>query len=506
MLKSNFKIFLIFILIFNLFTTTSLAATTKEAYNQEELMQYPGYGKAMYETILEETTFITGQYTDNKEFVNKSIVQIRDYGKFWWNEQNWESEAWTYDRFKEMVAKPTGYLLTVGDWVKKLFTGYGEKYHPPEVIQEIYDFTPYVKSVTNRFETYGTDNESVRVVMELDVIQKFEMTWKGRNGYPESYLFGAGNKVELVMNVSSTWYGFSNSNEVKSRAYVSLINTAVIPYSWANHGINENAYVFDETYFDREQANRERLNFVQNTIRAEYASKSGDVNDTLNSFIRDVNRGPSNNLKANVAKTPGGVKPNPYDKFKENVDTKVSKMATPQPRPFLSCPNGTKIEMSISGSTFLGIDGKAMIVNKDGTAQVDSAICNLGWDKPEVKYIDDRPAIQTPDNGWQDAETGQIIVPGNSDNGGMQCVENGVVVPCNDIEKPDGSLLAYVKNAYEYATSLIDTAVNGLKQLSSGAVGMIELYKIYMSWLPTEIQTVMYSGLAIMIGLRVFRK
>ncbi|MDD1503500.1 hypothetical protein PVA17_12105 [Lysinibacillus sp. CNPSo 3705] len=50
-----------------------------------------------------------------------------------------------------------------------------------------------------------------------------------------------------------------------------------------------------------------------------------------------------------------------------------------------------------------------MIVNKDGTAQVDSTICKLGWDKPIIKYIDNRAAIQTPNGKWKDAETGKII-------------------------------------------------------------------------------------------------
>jgi len=58
----------------------------------------------------------------------------------------------------------------------------------------------------------------------------------------------------------------------------------------------------------------------------------------------------------------------------------------------------------------LNSDGTVTVVNKDGTAQVDNVTCQLGWEKPEVKYIDDRAAIQTPDGKWQDAETGKAIV------------------------------------------------------------------------------------------------
>lgn len=93
-----------------------------------------------------------------------------------------------------------------------------------------------------------------------------------------------------------------------------------------------------------------------------------------------------------------------------------------------------------------------------------------------------------------------------SGDGGQQCVEGGKVVPCKDVEKIDGSLLAYVRNAYDYAVNAIATAVDGLKKLGKSVVGLIDLYKTFMSWLPMEIQTLMYSSLAIMVGLRIFRK
>lgn len=504
MLKSNFKIFLIFILIFNLFTTTSLAATNKEAYNQEELMQYPGYGKAMYETIVDETTFITGQYTDNKEFVNKSIDQIRDYGKFWWNEQNWESEAWTYDRFKEMVAKPTGYLLTVGDWVKKLFTGYDEQYYPPVVVPEkFYDFTPYVKSIKKVDVVVDEPNMMARMYVHMDIIKDFELRFKRTETAYQSFFFTPTHNILEIQGLASI------ADESKDKAYIPILKLSDLGIFTGNNEKVRLEYYYKtpfpwrgtSSYVTSKDARTVALDHFTNFVVSEF--ESGDVNRGLNLFINYVNTA-NNDMTAQIPLAPSVPSVSPIANFVKHIKENPKNVVTPQPRPYLSCPNGTKIEMSISGSTFLGIDGKAMIVNKDGTAQVDSAICNLGWDKPEVKYLEGRPAIQTPDKGWQDVETGELIIPG--ENGGMQCVENGVVVPCNDIEKPDGSLLAYVKNAYEYATSLIDTAVNGLKQLSSGAVGMIELYKIYMSWLPTEIQTVMYSGLAIMIGLRVFRK
>lgn len=75
-----------------------------------------------------------------------------------------------------------------------------------------------------------------------------------------------------------------------------------------------------------------------------------------------------------------------------------------------------------------------------------------------------------------------------------------------DVDELDGSLLAYVRNAYKYATEVIETAVDGLKSLAYGATGLTTLYKTFFGWLPKEIQVLMASGLGIMIGLRIFRK
>lgn len=89
--------------------------------------------------------------------------------------------------------------------------------------------------------------------------------------------------------------------------------------------------------------------------------------------------------------------------------------------------------------------------------------------------------------------------------------DDGTKPPSNgggnvDVGVIDGSLTAYVKNAYEYATSLINTSVEGLKSLATGAKELTALFGVFMSWLPKEIVVLMSSGLGLMIGLRVFRK
>ena len=113
----------------------------------------------------------------------------------------------------------------------------------------------------------------------------------------------------------------------------------------------------------------------------------------------------------------------------------------------------------------------------------------------------DIDAILPPNKGDGD---GDIIVGGGSS--GMVCTEDGKIIPCEKVEKIDGSLLAYVENAYEYATGFVKTAVDGLKSLGTGAVELTKLYGIFFGWLPKEIVVLMSSGLAIMLGLRIFRK
>lgn len=113
------------------------------------------------------------------------------------------------------------------------------------------------------------------------------------------------------------------------------------------------------------------------------------------------------------------------------------------------------------------------------------------------------------EQGDIDNEVGVITPPGNgsgSGDSGMVCTEDGQIIPCKKVEKIDGSLLAYVKNAYEYATGFVKTATDGLKALGTGAVELTKLYGVFFGWLPKEIVVLMSSGLAIMLGLRIFRK
>lgn len=365
------KIFLslcIAVLLFNIVSPIVLAANAE--YDHEKLMEYDGYGKAMYETIVEETSFITGQYTENKEFVSDSIDQIKEYGSFFWNEQNWDSEPWTYDRFKEIIAKPAGFLLTVGDWVGKLFGDYGEKYHPSIPSSGAYDefITPDPRCAesSNYCNSFRVNRGYILFVGDKKV----------------TYGTGVGN---LIMS------GTINVEEQYAD---------VVLFAWSYQSDWKKFYGNDAIKL--KQLNNLHGDFTNFIVLASMFGVPVRIEKETGEPVKPI------------------TKPNPYDKFKNHVYDNISNVATPQPKPYLVCPNGSKIQMSIDGSTFLGVDGKAMIVNKDGTAQVDSAICKLGWDKPVVKYIDNRAAIETPDGKWKDAETGKML-DGDGGDGESEC-------------------------------------------------------------------------------------
>jgi len=373
------KIFLslcIAVLLFNIVSPIVLAANAE--YDHEALMQYDGYGKAMYETIVEETSFITGQYTENKDFVSDSIDQIKEYGSFFWNEQNWNSEPWTYDRFKEMVAKPAGFLLTVGDWVKKLFGGYGEKYHPSIPSSGAYD--EYILP-DPRCASKGTDCAAFSV----------------KRGYA---LYIGDKKITYANGASNV--GYVGQVDEREQYIDAVLYAWSFRSEWKKfYGANAMRFIpFSSSIRPGEGMHGDFANFI--TLASYFGVPVRIEKDTGEPIPPIV------------------TKPNPYDKFKNHVYDNVQNVATPQPKPYLVCPNGSKIQMSIDGSTFLGVDGKAMIVNKDGTAKVDSAICKLGWDKPVVKYIDNRAAIETPDGKWKDAETGKML-DGDGGDGEGEC-------------------------------------------------------------------------------------
>lgn len=357
------------ILLFNIVSPVLVTmAASKEPYDHNELLQYPGYGEAMYQTVVEETAYITGQYTENKDFVSKTIDEIKDYAQFWGNEFNEFVKA---DSLRDAIERGGGLLLTVGDWFKKLFNDYGDEYYPSEDDSYGYnafvDLSPECSKDPSRCNSYRVKDG---YVMYIDG-PKTKGRYSRSNDFTQFYIY-------------SYYYGGQQNSVYEFKAYNSTFGNKVLPTT-------------QDTYYMPHWVNKGGSKGNFGTIMA-VASSLG-VSITFEKVSQP-----------NLPIKPPQL-PTPYDDFRKNVQEKVNNIAIPEPRPYLSCPNGTKIQMSVSGSTFLGVNGKAMIVNKDGTAQVDSAICQLNWDKPTVKYIDGRTVVETPGEGYKDVETGEQVVP-----------------------------------------------------------------------------------------------
>lgn len=355
------------ILLFNIVSPILVTmAASKEPYDHNELLQYPGYGEAMYQTVVEETAYITGQYTENKDFVSKTIDEIKDYAQFWGNEFNEFVKA---DSLRDAIERGGGLVLTVGDWFKKLFNDYGDEYYPPVEAPDAFgNFIKVDSRCTASYKTY---------CKEYFVGEGYVMLAKG-------------NGINLRFGPkSSVWFSVSRIDYILPR--------------------KEGTFAFS---VNRTETARKSVVGGQ----FDYFINFNDVADGNFSEVMAMAAAWGVSITFERQSEPGiPVKPmpmpTPYDDFRRNVQEKVNNIAIPEPRPYLSCPNGTKIQMSVSGSTFLGVNGKAMIVNKDGTAQVDSAICQLNWDKPTVKYIDGRTVVETPGEGYKDVETGEQVVP-----------------------------------------------------------------------------------------------
>lgn len=386
----------VFVLLFNV--VSPAMAAVNEPYDHKALMEYDGYGKAMYETMVDQTTFITGQYTSNKEYVKKSINQVKDYAKFWWD----EAKDLNHASLTDVVSAGGGYLLTIGDWFKKMFGGYEEKYHPPIVIDDFYkDFVtvhPWcAKDKDDAFCDYFRINPPYEMMVDNETFDfedgYFDFMWGGSYN-AESYWIDGGFYARFD--------DVGRSYSIKKKIYGKSTTDAITSLRWYDIKGDFNKAVL-------------LANLWGVSVR----------------FIKKDDNTP--------IELPSNPSNDDFDRFKKYLDEKLDKIATPQPKPYLVCPNGSKIQMSVSGSTFLSVDGTTMIVNKDGTAEVNSEICKLGWDKPVVKYIDGRAAIETPE-GWQDAETGKKI-DGNG-NGGDDDDECGMLCSL-------GKLAEFVLNFFE---------------------------------------------------------
>ncbi len=416
-------------------------------------MQYEGYGKAMYESVVEQTTFLSGQYTDNKEYVKGSINAVKDFAKGWYDETsntlkecfNLKLDTGLMDCYGAFTEVGGATVLTVGDWIKKFFKGYEDTRPPAEDIDYGSFYSPYL---------YARD----------------------------FYLYSVSG-YEMVVQVPYT-----------GKTYTTV-------------GITDETQVYGDQY-------QTAVKFAGNVVI------TGPVKPGFNDFIFDLSSKPSNSVGGMLArlqamnvnvyvrevKTGTDIKPGSGDKNLTSIrkyldDNGAGNVVVPEPKPSLTCPGGEKINLTVDGSTFIGSDGKVMLVNKNGTATVNGTTCALQWQTPQMDYIDDKPAMTDKDGNWIDMVTGDIL----------KCMVTGDCKPSvpgdkEEVEELDPGLIEYVKNAYKYATEVLKTGTDGLKSLATGAKDLTALFGVFFSWLPPEMVVLMSSGLAIAIGLRLFRK
>lgn len=335
-------------------------------YNHNELLEYPGYAEAMYESIVEQTTFISGRYTENKDYVNESINEITDYARGWWDEYMRISELPPKEKIREMINAAGGYALTVGDFIKNLFNAFDSD-NPPVDGEPDYSFY----------------ENALEMVSGRATVKK---GWSMTINTPNKIGYGPSFRTSVSYDWRNyTWYSFSIYNHTYSDPL----------YSTGNVYSSDSRVIVDSM---------PNTTTVSGAVQALYR-----MGGSLTLKFEGVEQSPtiiggSNGFRAinNYIKDGG-------------IDNK--ELVVPQPTAYLSCPDGTRINMKINGGTFLDVKGNIMSVDKNGTATIDSQICNLGWEKPKIEYIDgtDQVGISTPDDGIIDAETGETIIGGNDE-------------------------------------------------------------------------------------------
>lgn len=349
-----------------LFNNFSIFAYAANDYNHAELLEYEGYGQAMYESIVEQTTYISGQYTDNKEYVTQSIDEIKSYADFWKNDFNNWDQSCNNDFtgcMRGMLEGTGGLVLTVGDFIKNLFSDYEETFlSTPPVIDS---------------EFYHHDGHSRYTL---------------RNG-----LVFSSNLKELDGQYAVNFGAWKQSASARN-----LI-------------ISINSYDIEIPY-DNASESQTKMQEIRDVLPIGNLSSVLAVLNSVSGVSVSIRNGEGEAF-------PGGDGGNPnISSINNYIKDNPVQIPMPQLAPTLVCPDGTKIKMGISGSTFIAVNGETMLVNKDGTAEVNGEICNLNWEKPTVKYDPEGNVITTQPDGTTDTTD---KVPGFTDlegcDGGVFC-------------------------------------------------------------------------------------
>lgn len=426
-MKKILSIFLIFIMLFG---SVPVSANVSER-DHNELMKYKGYGETMYEAVVEQTTFITGKYTDNKQYVSESIDKIKDYAKFWAEEpSNWlddfkdcsgDSILKGYPCFFETAFEyGGGYMLTVGDWLKKLFNDYDVSENSVGDDLAVYDFSSY--------EKYFRIENNVLYV-KYPYVVKISGFLDG-----STMVLDAGSSLNPYVTASyndKTGYG----------EYQFRVNEKkVTPYF-------EYGYEKTKSYVDYFNNNRNgTVSGIMNNFYKTGATMSIYLDDTELDITKPSSTPRNNNIK-NI---------NNYIQD-GNLDNK--QMIIPEIQPYLSCAEKGRIDLTIIGSNFYLLDGTQIPITYDGIADLNGENCELNWDKPVYKYIDNRVIQETRDGKQTDVETGEKITgeqPSGCDN--VICFLSRILESISNLVTKllDGILALFVPKDLDFVTDLFD--------------------------------------------------
>lgn len=152
----------------------------------------------------------------------------------------------------------------------------------------------------------------------------------------------------------------------------------------------------------------------------------------------------------------------------------------PTVQPQLACTN-RDINLTFENGQFKTASGDLITINENETASYNGQLCSLEFKFPEIYY----------DEGTNKLIVGgkDLLVDTSTGGGGF-----------------DGGLIAYIRDSYNYATSVVSTGVNGLRSIVASTTGLMTLFGSFYSVLPSEMTTLIVSAMAISIGLWVFKK
>lgn len=128
---------LIFIFAFLLFINNAnlyVYANENDEYDYEELFKYDGFGKTLYESVYRETTYLMGEHTRNKEYVEKTIDQVGEYANYVFDQlvdfdDDLCSRGTTTfgECFKNHFVNYSAGVITIGDYLYNLLKGFWEE-------------------------------------------------------------------------------------------------------------------------------------------------------------------------------------------------------------------------------------------------------------------------------------------------------------------------------------------------------------------------------------------